>query len=69
MGCKTDSIAKGAKEDWPKDYKVPNLGMDHDIKNSITNMDNTEKKLGTWTLPKEDAKVQIKGDDMKPSAA
>ena len=43
--------------------------MDHDIKNSITNMDNTEKKLGTWTLPKEDAKVQIKGDDMKPSAA
>ena len=43
--------------------------MDHDIKHSIKSLDDAEKKLGNWTLPpKEDAKVQIQGDNVKPSA-
>ena len=33
--------------------------MDHDIKTSISNMDNAEKKLGTWTLPKEEDKKAL----------
>jgi hypothetical protein len=36
------------------DYPVPNFGVDEDIKTSLSNLNNSEKKFGTWDLPKED---------------
>ena len=35
----------------PKDYPVPNFGVDHDIVTSNSNLKNAEKKLGPWTVP------------------
>ena len=32
-------------------YKVPDYGQDRDIKDSLKNMDDAEKKLGPWKLP------------------
>ena len=54
LGCKTESIVRGGKEEWPKDYKVPNFGVDNDIKSSLKNMDDAEKKHGPWVLPTEE---------------
>ena len=36
----------------PKDYPVPNFGVDHDIVASNTNLKNAEAKLGPWTVKK-----------------
>ena len=73
LGCKTESIVKGVKEEWPKDYKVPDFGIDHDIKTSVKNLDDAEKKLGPWVLPKEDEKknllAQPKKDAKQPVPA
>ena len=44
----------------PKDYFVPNFGVDHEIKASLKNTKDAEAKLGTWTIPKED--VQLESD-------
>ena len=38
------------KPDWKVDYAVPNFGQDHDIKHSMSNLSNAEKKLGTWKV-------------------
>jgi hypothetical protein len=35
LGCKTESIVKPPKPDYPVDYPVANHGMDHDIEASI----------------------------------
>jgi len=67
-----DAAAKRYKINWnpdepwktpkshPVDYKVPDFGLDKDIVDSLSNLKNTEEKLGTWTLPKED--VQLDAD-------
>ena len=36
----------------PKDYKVPNFGIDRDIITTKTNLKNAEAKLGDWVIPK-----------------
>ena len=53
LGCKTDSWAKPPADPWPKDYKVANHGVDHDIKTSDSNTAAAEAKLGAW-VPKQD---------------
>lgn len=42
-GC-TQYQHPGAKEDWPKNYFVPDFGLDSDIKDSITHMETMEEK-------------------------
>jgi hypothetical protein len=37
----------------PRDYFVPNFGIDRDITDSLSNLKKQEKKHGKWTLPKE----------------
>jgi hypothetical protein len=54
--------------EYPIDYKVPDFGQDHDIKDSLKHMDSTEKKLGTWTLPPKNEtenSLAVKKDDKK----
>ena len=36
----------------PKDYPVPNFGVDHDIITTHTNLKNAETKLGPWVVKK-----------------
>jgi len=36
----------------PKDYPVPNFGVDHDIKTTQSNLKNAESKLGPWVVKK-----------------
>jgi len=58
--CKTESIAKGPKIDYPIDYPVPNNGIDHDIEHSIKNLKDAEAALGPMKLddkPKADTKI------------
>jgi len=39
----------------PKDYFVPNFGMDVDVKASLKNTKDTEARLKhTWVIPKEE---------------
>ena len=45
LGCKTGSIADGPK---PKDYDVPNFGIDHDIEASNKNLKDAEATFGPW---------------------
>lgn len=61
IGCKTDTVdpfTKKSDPGFPTGYKVPNLGMDKDIKDSQKNMDDAETKHGKWTLPKKDSFLQ-----------
>ena len=53
LGCEKGSAADPKKDPWPKDYKVPNFGADHDIAVSEKNSAAAEKKLGAW-VPKKD---------------
>lgn len=39
--------------EYPVDYKVPDFGVDHDIKDSLKHMKDQEADKGTWTLPKD----------------
>ena len=41
----------------PKDYVVPNFGVDRDIIWTGSNLKNAEKKLGDWVIPKALAQV------------
>ena len=36
----------------PKDYVVPNFGVNHDIITTKSNLKNAETKLGPWVVPK-----------------
>ena len=39
-------------DEHPKDYFVPNFGVDHDIIGSLNSLSGTEKNLGhKWVLP------------------
>jgi hypothetical protein len=38
---------------YPLDYKVPNFGLDKDIKNTVASLKSTEKKLGNWNPTKD----------------
>merc|ERR1719272_1702960 len=42
----------------PKDYVVPNFGVDHDIISTKSNLKNAEGKLGAWVIPKALAQAQ-----------
>lgn len=48
------------KEDHPRDYRVPDLGVDHEIDRNQDSLDQAEKQTGhTWTFqkaPKENPK-------------
>jgi hypothetical protein len=44
---------KPAKGEHPVDYHVADFGIDHDIKDSLSNLKTQENKFGVWTLPKE----------------
>ena len=50
---KTKLSANKKAKGNPVDYKVPNLGMDTDIKQTQASLISTEKKLGNWN-PKQD---------------
>jgi len=54
-GCPEPKKKNG---DYPVDYKVPDFGMDHDIKDSLKHMNDQEAEKGTWTLPRDkDGKI------------
>lgn len=44
---KTASKSTWNTPDWPVNYKVPNFGVDSDIKNTQKNIQNAEEKLKT----------------------
>lgn len=48
LGCEKGSAADPPKDPWPKDYKVPNFGTDHDIAVTEKNSAAAEKTLGAW---------------------
>ena len=37
----------------PRNYPVPDFGVDRDIMWSLNNLENEEKKIGTWSLDGE----------------
>jgi hypothetical protein len=39
------------KSPYPIDYPVPDFGQDHDIKDSLKHLDDSEAKHGPWVLP------------------
>ena len=49
-GCPTKKEAAS----HPKDYKVPNFGMDHDIIDTQKHIADEEKKHGKWTPVQDD---------------
>lgn len=51
LGCAHD---KPKKSPYPIDYKVPDYGIDHDIKDSLKHLKDQEKKHGKWDLPKDE---------------
>lgn len=54
LGCKTDTVAPGAKDTHPKDYPVPNFGLDKDIVDTQKHIKDTEDKLGhVWEHKKD----------------
>ena len=60
LGCKTGSIVDGPK---PKDYDVPNFGIDHDIEASNKNLKDAEGKFGPWNpvfKEKDEALAQVR---------
>ena len=50
---KTASSSTWNVPDWKINYKVPNFGVDHDIKATQKHEKDTSKKLGAWN-PKKD---------------
>jgi hypothetical protein len=56
IGCETETAAplklQADMDKHPKDYFVPNFGMDHDIIASESNLKNAEKSLKhQWKVP------------------
>jgi hypothetical protein len=43
----------------PKNYFVPDFGLEEDIVTSLGNLKHMEKKYGQWNLPKDEDDVQI----------
>ena len=41
----------------PRNYFVPNFGVDRDIISSLDNLETEEVKLGKWSLDGEDPKA------------
>ena len=68
--CNSYEIAEGKcknRYSWgsapkSKDYKVADFGQDHDIKDSIKHLDDSEAKLGPWTLPPKEEKLAVSTD-------
>jgi hypothetical protein len=62
-GCLTDTVdpfTKKSDPGYPINYKVPDYGIDHDIKVSQENLKNTEETLGhKLQVPKEEAKKAL----------
>ena len=57
--CPSSGCPEPKKVDGhPVNYKVPDFGMDHDIKDSLKNMKDQEAAKGTWTV-KRDADGKI----------
>ena len=55
LGHKLDLVAGGKRstgvdnfDNHPMNYKVPDLGLDRDILDSLKNLKDTEKKIGPW---------------------
>ena len=42
-GCTQYKLPLGKKQDWPRDYPVPNLGKDHDIIGTFGSLADAEK--------------------------
>ena len=55
------TLKKDLPDPHPTNYYVPNFGLDTNIKASLANLKNMEKKYGTWNLPKEED-VQIESE-------
>ena len=71
-----DIHGRGSANDWtipkaPK-YEAPTYNiypLDRDIQNSLSNLENTEGKLGQWNLPdKEDVQISVESDPICSSA-
>jgi len=53
---------------WPKDYFVPNFGMDVDAKASLSNTNNAETSLGhTWVPPKSAGTLKLMQKESIPA--
>jgi len=56
-GCTQYLFPKSKEDDYPKDYFVPNFGMDHDIKGSLSDLKVAEKQLDSkWVFHTEESK-------------
>ena len=42
-------MPKPKKNDFPKDYYVPDFGLDSDIKGTMQSMAQSEQTVGKWT--------------------
>ena len=42
-------VPKPKKNDFPKDYYVPDFGLDSDIKGTMQSMAQSEQTVGKWT--------------------
>ena len=52
-GCEWENKKK--KEDYPKDYPVPNFGPDHDVLGTANSIKTAEASTGqTWTVKRND---------------
>ena len=54
-GCLTETASpwklQKDQDKQPKDYVVPNFGVDRDIIATKSNLKNAEGKLGAWVIP------------------
>jgi len=61
-GCQNDTVdpyTRTTPSDYPIDYKVNDLGIDHDVKHSMKSMSDAEGQLGhKWELPAALAQLQ-----------
>jgi hypothetical protein len=56
-----DPFTRKSEPGYPINYKVPDYGIDHDIKVSQENLKNTEETLGhKLEIPKDDEKKEKK---------
>ena len=67
-GCAEQKSKVKAKDDYPKNYFVPNFGQEHEINHNFESLDWAQKSLNhTWVVPpKEKAKAPILYHDSKP---
>jgi hypothetical protein len=63
-GCTQYQFPKSKENDYPKDYFVPNLGMDHEILGSFKDEKVAEAQLGRkWEFATAESKAQLEADN------